>query len=158
MFRISDCPPGWFEDWGALLGATIGYDLGVGAGGSGGAALGTACGPAAVVCSPVAGTAGSQLVGAAGAALGGTLGGLTGRALDSHVQGMARAGKGGGNSAENRGSNYFIDKYNLNSEGREAFHRELGRIKKAGDATDDDTMDAVARELADQTKYVRKRS
>jgi hypothetical protein len=76
----------------------------------------------------------------------------------TRCKGWLELAKGAAIQSGNCGLNYFIDKYNLNSEGREAFHRELGRIKKAGDATDDDMMDAVARELADQTKYVRNKS
>jgi hypothetical protein len=43
---------------------------------------------------------------------------------------MARAGRGGGNSAENRASNQLKKEYRFTKEGEDAFHQEIGDLKK----------------------------
>ena len=68
---------------------------------------------------------------------------------------MARAGRGGGNSAENRGSDYFVQTHNLNRAGQQEFHRRLGKLKKAGEEITDDVMDGVADDVAGHSKWVR---
>jgi RHS repeat-associated protein len=139
----TDCPPGYFT----LIGTVLG-----GAGGAlvGGVA-GLVCletGPGVIVC-VAAGAAGGAEAGAAA-------GGLVGSAIDvgMGLLRMARAGRGGGNSAENRGSNYFIQKHNLNRAGQQELHRRLGRLKKAGEEITDETLDDVAADVANHSKWV----
>jgi hypothetical protein len=67
---------------------------------------------------------------------------------------MASAGRGGGNSAENRGPNYYVQRYNLNSTGRQQLHRALGALKAAGEEITDEVMDQEAAEIADHSKWV----
>jgi hypothetical protein len=69
---------------------------------------------------------------------------------------MARAGRGGGNSAENRGSDYFVQGHNLNRAEQQEFHRRrLGKLKKAGEEITDEVMDDVAADVAGHSKWVR---
>ena len=65
------------------------------------------------------------------------------------------AGRGGGNSAENRGSDYWANKYRLNKEGAEQLKRALEDIKSGGEAVTDETLESEAKSIAQSAKYVK---
>ena len=139
-----DCPPGYFTVLGAVLGL---FDGGITGGGMG-AALAL---PTGETIGPITISAGAIAGGIAGA----VNGAVAGAAVDATVH-MARAGRGGGNSAENRGSNYYAKKYRLNKAGAEQLKRTLEDLKRTGETITDETLDTEAKGIADTPKFVNK--
>lgn len=139
-----DCPPGYFE----LLGTIAGF---FGGGAAGGAAGLLAAAPTGETGAPLTVPAGVV----AGAVEGAVAGFRAGAIVDGIVH-LARAGKGGGNSAENRGSNYWAKKYNLNKDGKEQLKRALELIKGTGEDVTDEMIEEEAKSLQQIPKYVSK--
>ena len=145
------CPPrdrdystcnGFFTAVGVAAGALIGGT----SGGAGGAALCAVGGPIAIACAAGGGVAGA----AKGALVGGAIG-----AYADALSAMARAGKGGGNSAENRGSNYWARKLGLNNDGTEQLKRTLEEMKRNGESITDDALEDAARGISQIPKYAK---
>ncbi|MBK7785618.1 MAG: hypothetical protein IPJ57_14130 [Gemmatimonadetes bacterium] len=133
------------------LGGAAGFFGGLAEGGL----EGLACGPAAPACSPAL-----ALTNAVAGAI--AIGTAAGKAADAIMSGteplqMARAGRGGGNSAENRASNQIKKEYRFTPEGENAFHTEIGRLKKFYDVKS--LTEEQLREAADivrqNAKYIR---
>ena len=155
------CPP---KDWNfftcdgcfTLAGAAAGTLVGEWMGGIGGGLGGATAGELACAGMPVCGAAGAVAGSVSGRKLGSLAGAAVGAYAGSQIDAalrMARAGRGGGNAAENRGSNYWANKLRLNDEGREALKRALEDIKRGGERITEDLLEQTAREIADIDKF-----